>query len=294
MLRLSALALGLFALSLPATAGAAARQFPMTADGTSMTPEGDVEIESWLEFGHPADKGHQMVGQRNTIWWLGFRTGLFENVDVAQYVLVEQKNKEEIVAGSGLYEEGKANLLGVLLDVKWRPLASRVTAVDPFVQFQYTHWAEDYHPEQLRTTLGVSKRVGRVLGAVNASYWESTVVDSAGEGSRMRWRWVDGSAALSTAIVRGAGKSPELAIGAELWALRSLGKDVPGGLGVLDDVDHVHAHQVHRGGLFVGPSASMTRGRIWAAGHAAIPVQGYHREDGESPALVRFILGIAL
>lgn len=278
----SSAALLLLAAAAP-DAGAAPRQFSISYDSRP-TPEGDVEIESWTDFGHPSPEDPT---QQNMLWWFGLRNGVFDHLEIATFVVVQQASRANKVEPG----EELSGLLFFIVEGRWHPVREQ-SAFDPYVMVQYVHWGEGGDPEQIHLSSGATWRLGRVLLAGEIGYWDSTEFRE--DGALERWRWVNASAGASAAIVQGAGTLPALAAGVEVWTLDSLDKDVPGGLRLVHGASEFENKQVQGDGFYGGPSMSFTRGRIWGAGHVGLLLDGARREDRPNPAMIRVMLGIAL
>lgn len=284
------------------TAGAAPRQFSFVYD-SEVTSEGNIELESWLDYGHPANTRHYTEGQQNLIWWLGGRIGWIQGLELSGFLSVEQKDRlaqdpDEPDATKKARESGLFNLMAAVLDVKYRPFEPGTLVVDPYIQFQYLLWADTFapqplHPHQFHLTVGASKRIGRFYATTQLGYWDSTEVNL-GEGFK-RWIWFDTGVAASYAVLEGEGRFPAFAAGVELWSILSLGRPEDGSnpFGVIPNGEHVHSHQIHNGGIVFGPSLSVTRGRFWSSLHVAFrlvrPVP-----DRETVSTARLIVGVAL
>ncbi len=309
-------------------AAAAPRPFAIVYDAHTNT-EADIEMESWLEFGQPSNREHHLDGQRNFIWWWGLRYGWLERLEVAAFVVFEQKDRPSqhampcIEIETGQYaacpdssagqdvqsrfrparsEAGLGSLMSAVLEARWRPFEIGSKAVDPFVQLQLVAWPDRWHPLQGRLTVGASRKVGRWFFAGNLSYWDSLPTDKRegfGTPDIRRWIWIDASLGGSYAAIDDGGRFPALSLGAELWLIDSLEKE-PGrgffgerGFNLVSNSDHVHIHQVHHGGVFVGPTVSFTRGPLWGTAHLAFGLLTAPQLQ-RVPATARLVLGLAL
>ncbi len=305
------LAAGLCALLIAFGADAGVRRFAVVADASSNT-EGEIELEGWLDFGRPSDALHRVdLTVTNGMFWLGARFGLLDSLELASFLVLEKRTFIELqkepttdkdgvvhppVNGKGvpLISEDQSGIMEWVTDLKWRPAEVGKWPVDVFLQFELVHWFERYHPTQFRFSLGLSKNVGPVLLAANVSYWDS-VVNAAPDGNRVgiRWAWWEGSLGASANLVEADGWVPSINVGVEAWGFMPRKTH--------EARFHVHNHLLHGGGLVVGPTLSLARGRLWLNGHLGIPVMvpiveldGTEHFGPQLPLVGRITMGINL
>lgn len=271
------------------------RTLAMVQDATT-TPENDVELEAWLDFGHPSGFNHDQRRPQpsNGMPWFGVRTGLLEGLEIASYLVFEKKSDVARAPGSNaLVEDGSGFQMWSTM-LKWRPVAEGRFAIDPFVQFEVIDWFERYHPIQFHLTLGGAKKIGRWSVQVNAGYWDSTNVEfrePPDSAAAPRWHWLDMSVGASFDAIVG-GRAPALALGFEAWGLIPLQA-----FGLLtSEKGHIHNHFLHGGGMVVGPTAFVSKGRLWLTGHMGMAVIGNSdpNETQVGNLFSRLVLGIAL
>jgi hypothetical protein len=269
--RRSELAAGVLVVLFAFEASAAVRRFALATDASN-NGEGEIEVEGWLDFGRPANHKHETDRRvTNAMFWLGARLGLLDSLELASFLVLEKlsyiapHNPSEVVA------EEQSGIMMWVTDLKWRPFEVGKLPADVFVQFELVHWFELYHPTQFRFTLGISKTLGRFLFAFNYSRWESVVgppqpgVDMNGNviTAPTLWEWNEFELAASVNLVESEGSIPSVNLGVEYWAFFAQ----PG---------HVHNHLLHGGGMVVGPTLALSRGRLWLTLHLGFPFFGVH------------------
>lgn len=271
-------ALAVMLLAFGAQAGV--RRFDMTTDAASNS-EGEIELEGWLDFGRP-DRSPTVATTTtgNGMAWLGARFGLLDSLELAGFLVLEKREGNE--GGNPL--DDSSGLMMWLSELRWRPVEVGKWPVDLFIQFQLMHWFEQNHPTQFRFTLGASRVVGRFLFAANVSVWTSTSFFK--DGREIFWNWMDASGGASVNIVEADGTVPSVNLGLEAWYLADV-------FGVA-----VHNHLLMGGGVAVGPTLALARGRLWLTGHLGIPA--YQPPSVASngtvllPLVGRIMLGINL
>lgn len=256
------------------SAEAGVKRFDLSNDA-STNGEGEIEMEGWLDFGRPADTSHRVnPSVVNGMFWLGLRLGLLDNLELASFLVLEKKSfvalqpeppavppEPGVVA---VLSEDQSGIMMWVTDLRWRPVEVGKWPVDVFINAELVHWFEQYHPTQFRFTLGFSKNVGRFLFALNWSYWDSLVMTARdGNPNGARWAWWEVALGASATVVEADGWRPMVNVGVEAWGF------IPRGSG---GRLHVHNHLLHGGGIVVGPTLSLARGRLWLTGHLGFPV----------------------
>jgi hypothetical protein len=272
-------------------AHATARRFDMVTDAATNS-EGELELEGWLDFGRPTAPDKANPNLTNVMAWLGMRVGLLDSLELASFLVIEKKNSPGAIsmdeAGALTAPEDQSGLMQWVAELRWRPVEVGAWPVDVFVQFQLIHWF-DQRPLQFRFTGGVSKHLGPVLLAANFSYWDSLRVTI--NSKSVEWQWVDASAGASVKLRDADGPLPAVSVGAEFWGL----------IRVFEQ--RVRNNLLEDGGMVVGPTASISRGRLWLTGHLGIPVLTPHYTDRSGspaffspsrPLVGRLMLGINL
>ncbi len=266
-------ALAIVLLAVQADAGV--RRFDLTTDASS-NAEGEIELEGWLDFGRPQFAGGTAT---NGMAWLGARFGLLDNLELAGFLVFE---KTDVAEPTG----EKSGLMMWVTELRWRPVEEGKWPVDFFIQAQMLHWFEAQHPLQFRFTVGVSKNVGRFLLAANFSFWESLEFNGV-NGPGTRWEWTDLSVGVSANLMEADGPRPSMNLGLEAWSLNKLTNVA------------VHSHLLQGGGVVVGPTLSLARGRLWLTAHLGLPVYVFTapnaaRAGFDSTVVGRIMLGLAL
>lgn len=294
---------GLVALLIAFGANASVKHLVMANDAATNS-EGEIEIQGWLDFGRPAtaDHGHD-ASLTNGMFWLGLTIGLLDSLELESFLVLEKKNFVALQPDPSTYPmnmpplaEEQSGIMMWVTDVKWRPAEVGKWPIDIFLQFQLVHWFELYHPTQFRLTVGVSKNLGRFLLALNVNYWDSVVGVSLKENPvGVRWAWWEFDVGVTARLIEPDGWVPSVNFGVELWGF------VPRVQG--DTKFHVHNHLLHGGGMVLGPTLSLTRGRLWLTGHLGVPIfvplfdpkTGVHIGQGpDLPLVGRIILGLNL
>ena len=257
-------------------ATAAVRRFDMITDAASNS-EGEIELEGWLDFGRPKAT---TSGSTNGMAWLGARFGLLDSLELAGFLVLEKSEVAEGNPGDDI-----SGLMMWVTELRWRPVEVGKWPIDLFIQGQVMHWFEPNHPTQFRVTLGVSKMLSRVLLAANASFWTSTSfrkVTSLPTDPDIMWNWLDLSLGASVNVIEADGSVPSVSVGVEAWWL------------IKAFTPDVHSHLLNGGGLVVGPTLALARGRLWITGHLGIPAYLPAASMSIKPLVGRVMLGINL
>lgn len=268
----------LIALVAAVPAHATIRHFDLTTEAASNS-EGEIELEGWLDFGRPPPGGAGVAPVKpNGVAWMGIRAGLLDGLELASFLVFEKTE-----AGPEFFaaNDDTSGLMMWMTELRWRPVEVGAWPIDVFVQGQVYHWFEAFHPTQFRITLGLSKTISRVVLAGNISVWTSPSFANEA-GMPAHWTWMDASIGASANVIESDGSIPKVNLGLEVWSLIPTG--VP-----------VHSHLLHGGGLVLGPTLALARGRLWLTGHLGFHI---HQPRGDlglrSPLVARMMLGITL
>lgn len=235
-------------------AQAGRRPFAVSYD-TPMVPDGDVEIESWVDYLLNRQAPNQWR------WWIGPRWAPFENFEVAAFTIVAQ----DLTRG-----ENAAELWAEELHFRWRffshPVAGNLT-----LQLNTRIAMEYWLPNQLSPQLGWSTHAGRFGFAAQLGYAGGFT----GPPQNASYHWIVWSAGVSFDVVRGE-ISPPFQLGIEAF-----------GQGVLagnNEFTGVAGSTVN-----LGPTLAISRGRLW------LSIAGLVGLTEASPlAFVRGTIGVAL
>lgn len=260
----------LIALLAAGDASATVHHFSLSNEAPT-NQEGEIELEGWLDFGRAPGGG------ANGMLWAGVRAGLLENVELASFVVFEKSEYPEVV--------GSTETSGLMMwatELRWRPVEVGKWPVDVFVQGQMFYWFQLFHPIQFRLTLGLSRTFGRLIVAGNVSVWLSPTFNNPA-GKTTSWDWMDASLGASVNLLEADGAIPNTSLGLEAWSLFP----VVGGIAV-------HNHLLTFGGVVIGPTLSLARGRLWLTGHLGFPVYGVGGFELRTPLVARMMMGISI
>jgi hypothetical protein len=254
MVRVSfAVALSLLAVGSVAQAG---RRPFLYAYDTTAVPDGDVEIESWLDY---IDARAAQVPDAWR-WWIGPRWAPTDGVEVMALTALQQSATAS----------ASAQLWGELLEARWRVLASPA-AGNLTLQLDLRIALSADIPHQLQPQVGWAKRAGRFLASAQAGYARGFE----GPPGKATYDWITWRAGVAVDAVRGEISAP-LELGVE-----SFGEATVQG----------RSDQQTGGGSVttLGPTVSVAHGRLWLTAGVLLGL------TDESPrALVRGIIGLAL
>jgi hypothetical protein len=188
-------------------------------------PDGDVEIETWLDYVLNPTATSQWR------WWLGPRWSPHERIEVAALTSLAQNYDQ-----TG--PDNTAQLWAQLFEVRFRALEGRAGVLTLQLVFRLGLAAD--LPHQIAPTVGWAKHVGRFNLAAQGGY-------AAGVGHSV-YHWVVWNAGASIEAIQGD-VSPLLQFGVEGFGEIVLAghNDMTGGLTTAN----------------VGPTVSLSRGRLW-------------------------------
>lgn len=238
------------------SAGAARRPYLNLYDA-GMVPEGDVEIESWLDFisnrsGYASDEWR---------WWIGPRWSPAEGLEVASLLVLTQPLTSPSAGGS------TTQLWADLVEARWRMLQMGSATVIAHLDLRIA-LANDL-PHQLAPSIEVAHRLGPIDLAAQFGYAVGF------EGPGAGYQWIVWRAGAAVDVIKGA-ISPPLQLGVE-----GFGEWVLDGRNELTDATASTAN--------VGPTLSVARGRLWLTIGSLVGL------TDASPALfTRAIIGVAL
>jgi hypothetical protein len=231
----------LVALTLVASldAGAARRPFVVAYD-TSTLAEGDVEVETWVDFVAPRNEDSQWR------WWLGPRWAPFEGVEVAALTALTQGFNNPYTNGpSG------AQFWAELLEARWRlfdrPFGAVVLELNVRIPM-----ANDL-PWQIAPSLTWTSRFKRVSLTAQLGYaaglpnsWQRAAMDDTS------YHWFTWSGGVAVVAVQGE-VAPLLQI-----ALETFGIVAARGLNDLTDLGLAAGPVAN-----LGPTVTVAKGRLW-------------------------------
>jgi hypothetical protein len=247
------LLIGCLIALIPLSANAGRRPYVMGYDDP-LVPDGDVEIETWLDF----------ISQNQAPsvwrWWIGPRWSPYETVEV----LFLTNFEEDLVAGS------KAELWAEQIDLRWRIFshkrAGRIT-----LQLNARIALVSDLAHQLSPQIGWSDRVGRFSFAAQFGY----AAGFAGPTTTSDYQWLVWSAGAAFDVVKGE-IAPLFQLGVEAF-----------GQGVL--VGHNDFNSTPGSTVNVGPTLALAKGRLWLSLGALFGVTA-----ASPFAFTRGIIGVAL
>ena len=223
-------ALGMLAglLLFSGSAQAGRRPF-LFAHDVATVPEGDVEIETWLDY------DNQKVAEAPDEWrfWWGPRWSPVDGAEITALVSLQQED-----------DKGSVELWAGLLEGRWRstprPAGSLVLQVDLRLAF------DPLLSHQIQPSVGWVRRGGRFVETVQVGYAAGFGID--------RYDWLTWRAGVAMDVIRGDVSAP-LQIGIESF----------GELMLTSDSANDFKTQKNSVGL-LGPTASVARGRLWFTG----------------------------
>jgi hypothetical protein len=208
----------------PARAG---RRPFLVAHDAAMVPEGDVELEDWLDYLVQPATQPDLVR-----WWVGPRWAPVERVEVGLLTVVQQVGGNSTGLWAELIE-GRARL------VQLGPAGDLFGQLD--VRFSLT----DTLPHQVAPQLGWALKLGRLDASAQVGY----AGGFGGPASNDTYQWLVWRGGVAVDVVRGE-LSPPLILGVE-----GFGEQVFEGKNDQDGRNRSTAN--------VGPTASVAHGRLW-------------------------------
>lgn len=237
----------------PGPAAAGRRPFAVSYD-TPLVPDGDVEIETWIDYAINRQAPNQWR------WWIGPRWAPHESIEIAAFTIIAQDQGQ----GQG------AELWAEQIDLRWRfyshPVAGNLT-----LQFNARIAMEYWLPNQLSPQLGWSTHVGRFGFAAQLGYAGGFT----GPPQDINYHWIVWSAGASFDVVRGE-IAPPFQVGVEAF-----------GQGVLagnNEFTGVSGSTVN-----LGPTLAVAKGRLWLSIGALMGLTA-----ASPLAFVRGTVGVAL
>jgi len=238
-------------------AQAGRRPFIYAKDAATV-PEGDVELESWLDFINPK------VGGDDYRWWIGPCWSPADGFELTILTSFQEQEKNQEFGGT------KFALWAELVEGRWRGPAT--TAGSLLVQLDLRLAIDDELAHQLMPQVGWVKRGGRFVGTAQVGY-----AHGFGTIKAIDYDWVTFRAGAAVDVIRGEISAP-LQIGVESFGEIMLTNASKNDLG--SGTNSV---------AFVGPTASVARGRLWLTSGLAFGV------GTQAPTLLwRTIIGLAL
>jgi hypothetical protein len=212
--------------SLASTARAGRRPWIYTED-TSMVPDGDVEIESWIGFldaRNGPDAWH---------WWIGPYWSPVEGLEVAALTVITQPYDSPDGKGAELRFEH--------LSLRWRVVERKFGSL--FLKLEGRLSFADDMPYQLQPSIAWAKHVWRFGFAASFGY-------AAGfEDKHAVYHWLTYRAAISFDVVKGV-VAPPFQLGLELYCQEHL-------YGINDLTGTRTSSAV------LGPTLAVAKGRLW-------------------------------
>lgn len=254
-MRILPVVLGLLLLPLSAQAGA--RPYLINSD-VPQVPEGDVEIETWIDNIRTPSS---MDGANMWRWWIGPRWAPFENVEVAAFTIVSQDAAEQDAA---------AVLWAEQLALKWRFYSHKIAGSFTLQLCSriaiYNELAHQISPQLLWAT-----RLGRFGLAAQVGY----AAGFGGPSPDDNYHFISWSAAASVAAIKGQ-ITPPLQFGIEAFGEAMLAGN--------NDLTGLPGSTVN-----LGPTVALAKGRLWMSAGVLFGL------TETSPfAFVRGIIGVAL
>jgi hypothetical protein len=252
-------ALGVLAglVLLQGVAQAGRRPF-LYAKDTATVPEGDVELEMWLDYINT--KGENNIFGDVYRWWIGPCWSPFDGFELTA---LTSFNEEENLAGRfGLWAE--------LLEGRWRSPATAAGSL--LLQFDFRISLDDDLPHQLMPQVGWVKRGGRFVGTAQIGY-----AHGIGTHGKANYDWMTFRAGAAVDVVRG-----------EISAPVQLGVETFGEI-MLTDTSRSDLATGQNSAAFAGPTISVARGRLWLTTGILFGLS-----DKTPTVLSRAIIGLAL
>jgi hypothetical protein len=228
-----------------------------------MVPDGDVEIETWVDF---LERKTEPGAWR---WWIGAYFAPLEQIEIAAMTAIQQPyDLPPPPAGSPAVSQA-AQLWVEQLSIRWRVIQRSFGAL--FLRLEGRIAFSDSTPFQVAPSIAWAKHAGRFGFAASFGY----AAGFEGEKPNDSYHWLIYRAAASFDIVKGD-IAPVFQVGAELYSQE-----------VLAGQNDLTANG--RSTVALGPTLSVARGRFWLTLGALAGVT-----EGGPKVLVRGMLGLAL
>jgi hypothetical protein len=218
-------------VTLLASAADAGRRPWLFAEDTTMVPDGDVEIESWVDF---IDRKQDPGAWR---WWIGAYWSPIESLEVAALTAIQQPYEplppEQVVASLWIEH----------LSLRWRVIERRFGSL--FLKLEGRIAFNEATPFQVQPSIAWAKHVGRFGFAASFGY----AAGFEGPDTDPTYHWLTYRAAASVDVVRGEMVAP-FQLGVEMYAQQTLAgpNDLSGNRGST---------------VSLGPTLAVARGRLW-------------------------------
>jgi hypothetical protein len=250
-----AAALGLILCGVaPGRARAGRRPFLVAQDAT-LVPDGDVELELWLDY---LDLGATAPDKWR--FWIGPRWAPIEGLELAGLTVLQQVEVEGQPSGGG-------TLWAEILEARWRalPIGERGALI---LQLDYRIAIQQLVLHEVAPMIGVAGRYGRFEATAQVGHAYGFREDLP-SSQALPYR---GGVAVD--LIHGE-IAPPLQLGAEIE-----GEQMFDGKNDFDGTRRSHAN--------VGPTLSCAKGRLWLTGGVLWPLH-----DNPNP-FVRAVIGLAL
>ena len=251
--------LGIGLLLLATSARGARRPYAVAYDAATIA-EGDVEIETWLDFiSNPKSATDEWR------WWMGPRWSPHDGVEVAFLTILTQGITPPSQGGSS------TQFWATLAEGRWHA-ASLGGALELTLQLDLRIAMANDLPHQLSPSIVLSRRRGRLGVAAEVGYAAGFAGPTPATD---RYDWVVWSGGAALDIVRGE-VAPAVQLGVEGFGELTLN-------GTNDLTDDV------RSTANVGPVLSVAHGRLWLTAAAL-----FGGTDASPSLFVRGIVGVSL
>jgi hypothetical protein len=243
-------------LPLPASAG---RRPYLWSYDLPTVPDGDVEIETWLDFIASMPKVDHWR------WWLGPRWAPHETLELSIFtIVVHEEDASQSPARSA------TELWAEQLELRWRFFTHKragALTLQPGTRIAIVH----DRAHQLSLQLGWADRVGRFGFAAQVGYAGGV----GGSSPAQDYQWIVYSAGISVDAIKGQIAAP-LQFGVELY-----------GQGVVSGTNDFN--NLPGSTLNLGPTLCLAKGRLWLSAGSLFGL------TTASPSLFfRGIIGLAL
>jgi hypothetical protein len=245
---------GLILLS--GTAQAGRRPFLYAKDAATV-PEGDVELEQWLDYFNNRANGDVYR------WWIGPCWSPADGFELTLLTSFQEEDKAEIYGGA------KFALWAELLEARWRSQPTRAGSL--LLQLDFRLGIDDDLPHQLQPQVGWVKRGGRLVGTAQVGYAHGFA------NNTPNYDWLTFRAGAAVDVIRGEISAP-LQVGVEAF-----------GEIMLTSTSQSDLRSGENSAAFAGPTVSVARGRLWLTAGLQFGIG-----DHTPTLLSRGIIGLAL